>query len=293
MRPIRLEPIKREEVYGNWKMLSPEGTLMCRLSDKKAHWYLERNLAVVEDDEPKTIRLTFVPNGIGDTNEYMLEDKASMCVVCGTKHDLTFHHVVPHGYRKHFPIEWKSHSSHDNLLLCERCHHLYERAAWELKKRLQIAYAPITPSDKEARIARNKAVRAAFALVRDIVPTRQKTPRKTQKWRHETGQRALGVNAGRAIPEEKMLELRELVAPYLPDLENETIIAFVKDAKKNPDRQDPVVDCEAVSRAVVALGEDEMRRFIERWRRHFIETAQPQYLSDSWSIDWHKDVETA
>jgi hypothetical protein len=275
-------------VYGNWKMLSPEGTLMCRLSDKKANWYIDRELAERVDGEEKTIRLTFTPNGIGDTNEYMLEDKASLCVVCGARHDLTFHHVVPHGYRKHFPIEWKSHSSHDNLLVCERCHHLYERSAWELKKRLQIAYAPIAPSDKEARIARNKAVRAAFALVRDILPSRQKQPRKTQLWRLQTGQRVAGAG-NRAIPEEKKDELRALIAPYVPDLDPETIVAFVKDAKKNPDRQDPVVDCEAVAKAVVARGEDEMRRFIERWRTHFIETTQPQYLSESWSIHWHKD----
>jgi hypothetical protein len=248
-------------VYGNWKMLSPEGTLMCRLSDKKANWYIDRELAERVDGEEKTIRLTFTPNGIGDTNEYMLEDKASLCVVCGARHDLTFHHVVPHGYRKHFPIEWKSHSSHDNLLVCERCHHLYERSAWELKKRLQIAYAPIAPSDKEARIARNKAVRAAFALVRDILPSRQKQPRKTQLWRLQTGQRVAGAG-NRAIPEEKKDELRALIAPYVPDLDPETIVAFVKDAKKNPDRQDPVVDCEAVAKAVVARGEDEMRKFI-------------------------------
>jgi hypothetical protein len=93
----------------------------------------------------------------------------------------------------------------------------------------------------------------------------------------------------RAIPEEKKDELRALIAPYVPDLDPETIVAFVKDAKKNPDRQDPVVDCEAVAKAVVARGEDEMRRFIERWRTHFIETTQPQYLSESWSIHWHKD----
>jgi hypothetical protein len=249
---------------------------MCRLSDKKANWYLERGLAALEEE--KTIRLTFEPNGIGDTNLYMLEDKESICVVCGVDHDLSFHHVVPYGYRKHFPLEWKTHSSHDNLLLCERCHHLYENSAWELKKSLQHVYAPISPSDKEAKIARSRAVRAAFALVRDAMPSSS-----------VTNQREKFEQKRKNIPDHRIKELYDLVEPYVPNLDTGTIIAFVKDAKKNPDRQDPIVDCEAVARVVVSRGEDEIRTFIERWRSHFIETTQPQFLSDNWDIYWHKE----
>ena len=46
MRRIQLESIKRDVVYGNWKMLSPTGVLMCRLSDKKAQWYVAYSIPV-------------------------------------------------------------------------------------------------------------------------------------------------------------------------------------------------------------------------------------------------------
>jgi hypothetical protein len=61
---------------------------------KKLNWYLDRNLAEKLDD--CSIRLIFQPNGVGHVNpdeEYYLEDRDNICVVCGTSSDLTLHHV--------------------------------------------------------------------------------------------------------------------------------------------------------------------------------------------------------
>jgi len=49
--------------YSNIKMLSPEGVVMCRLSERRANWYLDRGLAKLEADN--AIRLNFTPNGLG------------------------------------------------------------------------------------------------------------------------------------------------------------------------------------------------------------------------------------
>jgi hypothetical protein len=284
-RKMRIEPIQREEIYGNWKMLSPEGMLMCRVSEKKAQWYLSRDLATLEDE--KTIRIKFEPNGVGDTSMYMLEDKSDCCVVCGVAHDLSFHHVVPYGYRRHFPEKWKCHSSHDNLLLCERCHVSYERAAWELKKRLQQIYAPIVASDREYRIKKLRAVKAAFALIRDESRLGKKHPLGRHRGKRH-GHRNKELPSPKSIPPDRIEGLRALVAPYVSDFEFDTIANFVHEARKNLDLQDPAVDCGAVGLAVVAKGEDEIRSFIERWRKHFIDTTQPQFLSENWDIGWHK-----
>lgn len=44
------------------------------------------------------------------------------CVVCGKDNRISKFNVVPHSYRKFFPVDLKSHSSHDIVLLCTRCH---------------------------------------------------------------------------------------------------------------------------------------------------------------------------
>lgn len=44
--------------------------------------------------------------------------------------------VVPHEYRKHFPIEMKDHNSHDVLLLCTSCHAISNHHDNHLKQQL-------------------------------------------------------------------------------------------------------------------------------------------------------------
>jgi hypothetical protein len=36
------------------------------------------------------------------------------------------HSIVPHTYRRHFPLRFKSHLSHDIVLLCLKCHQVCE-----------------------------------------------------------------------------------------------------------------------------------------------------------------------
>lgn len=58
--------------------------------------------------------------GIG---AYYLTAKENRCVVCGaTQHYVRFN-LVPRIYSKHLPDAFKSHRSHDVLLLCMPCHH--------------------------------------------------------------------------------------------------------------------------------------------------------------------------
>lgn len=52
--------------------------------------------------------------------------------------------VVPHEYRKHFPIEMKDHNSHDVLLLCTSCHAISNYYDNHLKQQLAKEFqAPI------------------------------------------------------------------------------------------------------------------------------------------------------
>ena len=52
--------------------------------------------------------------------------------------------MIPHEYRKHFPIEMKDHNSHDVLLLCTSCHAISNYYDIHLKQQLAREFqAPI------------------------------------------------------------------------------------------------------------------------------------------------------
>lgn len=52
--------------------------------------------------------------------------------------------MIPHEYRKHFPIEMKDHNSHDVLLLCTSCHAVSNYYDNHLKQQLAREFqAPI------------------------------------------------------------------------------------------------------------------------------------------------------
>jgi hypothetical protein len=122
-------------------MKSPEGRLMCYIGSKRANWYVQRNLAVYNND--KEIQLLFHPNGLG---HYF--DKArnipvqNICVVCGCSkiEFLSKHHSVPECFRKHFPEKWKSYRSHEILFLCIKCHQTYEVEAQKIKYKMIADY---------------------------------------------------------------------------------------------------------------------------------------------------------
>lgn len=68
-----------------------------------------------------------------------LESRADdSCSPCSRKN------VIPHEYRKHFPIEMKDHNSHDVLLLCTSCHAISNYYDNHLKQQLAKEFqAPI------------------------------------------------------------------------------------------------------------------------------------------------------
>jgi hypothetical protein len=76
------ESIKNRKIYGNYRVYSPDDILMFRTNLKKINWYLGRNLAQKIDEE--SIKLTFVPNGMGCYGVgYGLGKMQNICVVCG------------------------------------------------------------------------------------------------------------------------------------------------------------------------------------------------------------------
>lgn len=130
-------------LYGNCKVYSPNNKLMFRCEEKRAKWYLDRNLAKIIEQDPISIQLTFQPKGEGDKLENLKEERKNICVVCGELElsVLTKHHIVPYEYRKYMTNDIKQHSSMFVVPICSNCHKIYEvDFSSKLKEKLSKEY---------------------------------------------------------------------------------------------------------------------------------------------------------
>lgn len=120
---------------------SQDGRFLSHTSKKRANWYLKRNLAEVLPDG--NIKLCFVEKEfIPDYNNFK-ESYQDYCVCCGSKDDLTKHHVVPQQYFPYLPIEFKEFNHHDLLCMCRKCHNEYEDKANTLKDKIYSDFVPM------------------------------------------------------------------------------------------------------------------------------------------------------
>ncbi len=238
---------KSTDIYGNWAQLSPEGVLMCRTNEKRAMWYVSRGLAVLEGEN--SIRLTFKPNGMGHDGEpAYLEGKINRCVVCGTEHDLNRHHVVPYQYRKHFPIEHKARSSYDILPLCLDDHEKYEVVAQQFS---------IVLADHYGEANKRQAIKSAKTLLR----------------------------YGPLIPEDRYSVLMQQIRDYLgiAIVTSKDLLTIVGGEYPT---QRPSGNTHAEMLVSAVLERNELQNFIQQWRRHFIDTMQPKFLSPHWIVNF-------
>ncbi|XP_068690775.1 uncharacterized protein [Montipora foliosa] len=153
--------------------------------------------------DPYTVQLDFEPAGRPGTEDYYyLNFKDNVCVVCGSDESYMRKNVVPHDYRRHFPLVMKDHHSHDILLTCPKCHCLANHHDDQLRKELAIKYnAPLGNA-------------AVCRLVEDPVLRKVKS-----------AARALNY-AGNKIPEDRHQELSIIVQKYFnaPVLTQEIIM---------------------------------------------------------------------
>jgi hypothetical protein len=231
--------------YQNFKMLHPDGTLMCLINEKRANYYINKGLA--DWVENKTFRLKFEPKGRGKANiSFYEQDIENKCVVCGDTSNLSKHHVVPYVFRSRFPVEHKESNHHDILVTCVECHHNYEELADEFKSKLaqkvgERIYSSMTPEHRH-----NKNIVSAKSVLEKI---------------------HLGIFDGKSVPKERLEELRRVanLKPYPIREFGSTIWA------------DKIVES--------FINEDRLFDFIKMWRQHFIDYANPQYLPLHWSVD--------
>lgn len=241
---------KDRKIYGNYKVLSPDNILMFMCDEKKANWYLNRNLADTITDN--TIRLNFKPNGLGNHNKsFGLSEMSNRCVVCGTDEYITRHHVVPYCYRKYFPIEIKSHKFHDVLPVCADCHESYERSASVFKKEIANIYnAPIN-GEFNTKSYLNKYSKLATSLLNK---DSSNLPNK----------RIISIK----LELKKFFNIKKITAKKLEE------ISKIKYSVINKTHGE-----------IVVSKLDDINKFIKMWREHFIKNNDCKYLPKNWNID--------
>jgi len=240
---------QNRRVYGNYQVQSPDGILMFRCDEKRINWYIKRNLASYIDD--KTIRLNFRPKGLGNHEKvFGLSQMKNHCVVCNTEDYLTRHHVVPTCYRKWFPLTLKSHNFHDVLLMCVDCHDSYERKADELKEKLSVDYlAPINGEYEYNSELIKLAKMSATLLNKDLSK----------------------------IPKQRVFMMRKTLREYFnyKRLSKSRLekISTMRSKKINKSHGEIVVN-----------KIQDLQKFIEMWRKHFVDNTNAKYLPENWSV---------
>lgn len=247
---------KSKKIYDSFIMLNPSGDFMCHIDEKRANWYIEKDLAVWEDKKQKKFRLKFEPKGHGNSKlDYYNQKLKNCCVVCGDDNEknLNKHHVVPYVFRKRFPKEYKDSNHHDVLVTCIECHDGYERHATQLKKRLANEVGEVLGgrplSDKEFY---NKKIITSRIVLKNF----------------KSG--SLVASKGRKVvlPEKRVAELQEWASKELLVIEKTNNVLWA----------DLIVEKH--------LNEGTLFDFIKMWRQHFIDYAKPRFLPELWDVEF-------
>lgn len=257
---MSLQTIKsNNNLYANILIISPDGKEMFRCGRKRAEWYLKKNIAEMINGNPYQIKLKFKPKGNGNNGDkFYLGEKRNICVVCGSKKELTKHHVVPYEFKKLFPIEIKSHSSHDVLLTCKKCHEIYNKKCIIFLKKLKKAYSKHninTNFENEHYKKKSKAFAAAKTI----------------------------LEHGDKIPSNRIEYLKCLIKEYVnKDFITEKTIKRVAKIKIKPNNRTKKYTNPFAYKIVNHYGPEELSIM---WRNHFIETMSPSNLPTGWDIN--------
>jgi hypothetical protein len=265
----------------NWKVYHPNGKHMFNCGEKKTRWYLERNLAV--DIGNKKIKLTFIPrgNGFEDNEEFGRGIREARCVVTGIEENLQRHHIVPYCYRTYFPEEFKSKNHHDVVLINNEIHEKYEQLANLYKDDIAVIFGVKTINvfniEYTARLREiGKENSIIIHAIHSLFKCYKKMPYnvKLEKLHLISKETNIPYNVIKNFSYIQMYKLYLLLKQQHID----EIYTFKEENRHLYDHGYHVIQ---------KLDTDEkIMEFVKLWRNHFIDTMQPKYMPDGWSIDF-------
>ncbi|KAM8916149.1 exonuclease 3'-5' domain-containing protein 2 isoform 2-T3 [Spinachia spinachia] len=255
---------RKSPLYDNCFLHAPDGQPLCTCDKKKAKWYLDKGIGVLQSEEPFVVRLLFEPSGRPDSQQdYYLTAKENLCVVCGKADSYIRKNIVPHEYRRHFPTEMKDHNSHDILLLCTSCHAASNVHDGFLKQRLAEEFAAPQGCEEGVRPLED-----------------------CDRRRVRSAARAL-LTAGEALPAQRREELQALIKSFLGG-ERELTEESLQQAAALETRifnEAYVPHGLKVVRTCAQHGLRGLMDLERRWRQHFLTAMRPRHLPPLWSSD--------
>lgn len=257
---------RKSPLYDNCFLHAPDGQPLCTCDKKKAKWYLDKEIGVLESEDPFVVRLLFEPSGRPESqHDYYLTAKENLCVVCGKADSYIRKNIVPHEYRRHFPTEMKDHNSHDILLLCTSCHAASNVHDGFLKQQLAEEFSAPQGCEEGLRLVEDSDRRRVRSAARAL----------------------LSANDG--LPEPRRLELQERIKSYLSMNEEQPLLHDTL-------TQAASLETRIFNEAYVPHGLKVVRLHAERglkglmdlerrWRQHFLNSMKPRHLPSLWSVD--------
>ncbi|XP_029317158.1 exonuclease 3'-5' domain-containing protein 2 isoform X1 [Cottoperca gobio] len=255
---------RKSPLYDNCFLHAPDGQPLCTCDKKKAKWYLEKGIGVLQSEEPFVVRLLFEPSGRPDSQQdYYLTAKENLCVVCGKAESYIRKNIVPHEYRRHFPTEMKDHNSHDILLLCTSCHAASNVHDSVLKQHLAEEFSAPQGCEEGVRLLEDSDRRRVRSAARAL------------------------LTAGEGLPEQRREELQALIRSFLDTSEELTDEALQQAASLETRifNEAYIPHGLKVVRAGAEQGLRGLMDLERRWRQHFLASMQPRHLPPLWSVE--------
>ncbi|XP_053330562.1 exonuclease 3'-5' domain-containing protein 2 [Spea bombifrons] len=253
---------RKSPLYDNCFLHAPDGQPLCTCDRKKAQWYLDKGIGDLISDDPFIVRLRFEPSGRPESNvDYYLTVKENLCVVCGKRESYIRKNIVPHEYRRHFPIQMKDHNSHDVLLLCTSCHAVSNYHDTSLKQRLSEEFSAPIGCEEGVRMLEDPVRRQVRSAARALLNASKLPEHRRDELLAEIKD-FYGVDA---VAEEQLQETANLETRIF----NET---YVPHGLK-------------VVQSFAKGGLKSLMQLEKRWRQHFLDTMQPKHLPPHWSVD--------
>jgi hypothetical protein len=185
-------------------------------------------------------------------------------------------------------VRIKSHSSHDVVLLCARCHARADFENDKLRKQLVNEVGTPIASTKEAKESVDNVLKQVVAAASALVRNRERLPTE----RREELLDVLRKHFGRQ--EISDLDIESAGIPHNIDcmyVVSLTPIVFeivqIKFRKVTPEGSPADAHGAMVVRQLCSTAED-LATFTRRWRQWFLDSMKPQHLSKHWDVDHSK-----
>ena len=266
----------------NWKVYHPNGRHMFTCGEKKALWYLERNLAKTINGE-RAIKLTFEPkgNGFEDNEIFGRSIRVVQCVVTGISEGLQRHHIVPYCYRTYFPEIYKSKNHHDVVLMNFEIHSDYEQKANVFKDEVARMYNVKTIGELNAEYtAKLRELGKPNAIILNTIHSLFKTYGRLSQEAILEKLQYLADNTCISLETLKGYNYIQFYKLYLLLRKQhiDDLYHFKIDYRREFDHGYHVVQ--------KLDTEDKIEEFVKLWRNHFVDTMQPLFMPTGWSIDF-------